>query len=700
VLVVVLALQNAHPALGATIQVTTTAQGVSNDGECGLQEAVIAANTNASLGGCNAGQGAVDTILVPNDTYIIGFGDIQVTNPVIIRGGSRENTVLDSAGFDRIFRASGINADLTLENMTLRNGAATGPGFTDSRGGAVYANSDLTLDNVIIEDSVASRGGGAVANDATSDSDSFTITNSIIRDNRTTETGAGAGVYSATHLTVTDSVIENNIHETDGFSAGGGIDAEGALSTRNLVITDTVISGNRARIGGGLATTFIADLTNVTVMDNEALQSGGGLVFINEQATLTDSTVTGNQAALTLGSFAGAGIVNAAPLTISGSTISNNGSPIGGHGGGIINGGNNPVAAVLVISDSVIEGNQTAPDRGGGGIYNSMENASVFLADTVITNNSAGNGGGIWNEGTLSVISTSLTGNTAATTGGGIDNAADADIDRTLIHDNTAPQGAGVFTGEGGSSTLTSSSVVANDGPGVESGAGGSTTLRNVTLTAGSPGIVNAGSVHVRNTIIAEGDPNCSGDPIASDGYNIEDAADCGLSGPGDKPNTDPLLGPLADNGGATMTRALLEDSPAIDAGAPTQCPLFDQRGELRPQGNACDVGAYESEGSAPVPTGTPLPEAIQGDVNCDGLVDEADFLLLAQYPAGLFDGNVFGPCPNFLDNIAATGFPWADVNCDNAVNLTDALFLVAYLANIHLPQAVGNCFDIGSAIT
>jgi hypothetical protein len=66
-------------------------------------------------------------------------------------------------------------------------------------------------------------------------------------------------------------------------------------------------------------------------------------------------------------------------------------------------------------------------------------------------------------------------------------------------------------------------------------------------------------------------------------------------------PNTgpiDPLLGPLANNGGPTSTRALLPGSPAIDAASSGDCPGRDQRGTLRPQGSACDIGSYERESS------------------------------------------------------------------------------------------------------
>ena len=62
----------------------------------------------------------------------------------------------------------------------------------------------------------------------------------------------------------------------------------------------------------------------------------------------------------------------------------------------------------------------------------------------------------------------------------------------------------------------------------------------------------------------------------------------------GDQPNTDPLLGPLADNGGPTLTHALGVGSPAIDSADAGACPATDQRGVARPQGAGCDVGSFE----------------------------------------------------------------------------------------------------------
>jgi hypothetical protein len=133
------------------------------------------------------------------------------------------------------------------------------------------------------------------------------------------------------------------------------------------------------------------------------------------------------------------------------------------------------------------------------------------------------------------------------------------------------------------------------------------TTLTNVTVTK-NVAFVNAGLCvggPILNTIIANNlDPfgnssNC-GSPVNSAGYNLSSDGTCGLSGPGDRNNTNPLLGPLANNGGFTMTHALPGNSPAVDAGTNTGCPSTDQRGIARPQigktGDRaiCDIGAYE----------------------------------------------------------------------------------------------------------
>jgi len=93
---------------------------------------------------------------------------------------------------------------------------------------------------------------------------------------------------------------------------------------------------------------------------------------------------------------------------------------------------------------------------------------------------------------------------------------------------------------------------------------------------------------------------------VTSNGYNLSSDGTCNFYGPGDMNNTNPLLGPLQNNGGPTQTIALPSGSPAIDAGNPAGCTdgsghllATDQRGQPRPDKEdtgGCDIGAYESQ--------------------------------------------------------------------------------------------------------
>src|SRR5262249_6761488 len=110
----------------------------------------------------------------------------------------------------------------------------------------------------------------------------------------------------------------------------------------------------------------------------------------------------------------------------------------------------------------------------------------------------------------------------------------------------------------------------------------------------------------LQNSIVANNSGrNCFG-AITSNGYNLSSDASCPFTNSGDLNNTDPLLGPLQNNGGPTQTMALPSGSPAIDAGNPAGCTdeagnllKTDQRGKPRPDHEdtrGCDIGAYESQ--------------------------------------------------------------------------------------------------------
>ena len=209
--------------------------------------------------------------------------------------------------------------------------------------------------------------------------------------------------------------------------------------------------------------------------------------------------------------------------------------------------------------------------------------------------------------------------------------------DSTLTDNHTNSSFGGALSSQG-TTTLTNVTISGNTT--ITSGAGmqvsaGTTNLNSVTVSSntadvdgdelGGGGGVDAfgGTVNLRDTIVADNldgsDPanqaaDCSqtGGTITSLGNNlIGTTAGCFfVATGGDRLNQPPLLGPLASNGGATQTHALLANSPAIDGGS-AMCPATDQRGIGRPQGTGCDIGAFERQpDAAPEPgAGKPKPK-------------------------------------------------------------------------------------------
>jgi len=268
-----------------------------------------------------------------------------------------------------------------------------------------------------------------------------------------------------------------------------------------------------------------------------------------------------------------------------------------------------------VLTDDV---GQVGSITGGGGGLCNMGTATVVR--TTVTNCTAGYGGGISNSGTLTLRESTVNGN-AAETGGGIENTGDLTIVNSTIADNVAYghyMRGGAFIGgwgggilaDGGTVRVTNSTVSHNSidcGPEGCDGSGCSTTGvigRGGGLSQGydfaDPSTPRAGVFELHSTILADNRQNdspcsnCGKVILTSDGHNVDSDGSCHLFGPQDQSHVDPLLGPLTDNGGPTATRGLLAGSPAIDHGDSVDCPATDQRGVTRPEGPACDVGAYE----------------------------------------------------------------------------------------------------------
>ncbi|MCB1098707.1 MAG: hypothetical protein KDN22_24255 [Verrucomicrobiae bacterium] len=300
--------------------------------------------------------------------------------------------------------------------------------------------------------------------------------------------------------------------------------------------------------------------------------------------------VTVEISGLTVSNGGEGGIRNRGALTINHTTVSDNFAEA--KGGGIYND-----EGTLTVNYSTISGNSS---EAGGGINNNRGNLAVNYS--TISGNSAEEGGGILNnEGTLTVAHSTISGNSASSGGGGIFNQVG---DAAVVHTT--------LTGNNDTSIFLSGGIF-ND---AENGS------ENATLMIGNT-ILNQGTSGANLVTRANG----SGIAIVtSQGGNLSsDDASSFLDHPSDKVNTDPMLGTLADNGGPTLTHALVPGSPAIDAGFDDgNLPVTDQRGTGFPRivGAAVDIGAYEAPNLAPELVfngGAPLTQWAQLGADIDG---------------------------------------------------------------------------------
>jgi hypothetical protein len=395
------------------------------------------------------------------------------------------------------------------------------------------------------------------------------------------------------------------------------------LTVRNL----NIINGNAkndsqgeraANQGGAIYSGYVNHLVveHVTFTNNRAKTNGdeyhgGGAIALDTEgtATILNSTFTGNRAP------SGGAINNLrTTLEIRNSVFQGNkaGSATIGGGGAVYNDGGQ-----LTIIDSWIDGN-TAGSLGGGiftfstSYTGTQHGGKTVIKNTVISNNHANHGGGMWKGGNNGLVmkNSTVASNTAVKVGAGMSATGRGDapseppynfkIVNSTISGNevqTTGSAAGIFN-SGAKSIVINSTVVynrvPNDGASVGAGihtgfdAGSSTTVRN--------------SIFAFNTGGWNGVWGCMG-TLNDSGSNLQYIGDsCGSF-----QNADPLLDTSLSPalaafvpGGVTPTHALTLSSPAVNGAE--NCPSKDQRGTPRPQGDQCDIGAYELVGTAPAP--------------------------------------------------------------------------------------------------
>ncbi|HEY0320623.1 MAG TPA: Ig-like domain repeat protein, partial [Pyrinomonadaceae bacterium] len=364
---------------------------------------------------------------------------------------------------------------------------------------------------------------------------------------------------SPTLTYVVNACVPNPIVTTAADNAGGVNPAQGAgTGTLRQAVID-VCPGTTITFAGGV-TGQINLLAALPDLNKNMTITGPGANVLE---------VRGSQVGLGYRVF---NVTSAATnITISGLTISNGSNAAGG--GGIMN------AGTLTLNDSAV-GN----------------------ASTSNGNTTTGSGGGILNSGTLTINRSAITNNVASLQGGGISNTGTLTITNSTISGNTANVagvglGGGIYNNSGVNAVLIHSSTIASN-----------------TADASGGGIYNlSGTITFDNTIVGDNTATASPDlsgagTYVTNDYNLFENPWTGFVAAAHDKTGDPLLFPLANNGGPTYTHALQVGSPAIDAA--NTALTVDQRNQTRPidnpnvanVGNGTDIGAYE----APAPPSAP----------------------------------------------------------------------------------------------
>ncbi len=375
------------------------------------------------------------------------------------------------------------------------------------------------------------------------------------------------------------------------FTSWGFVD-EGPHEPEALYVTDLSSISGTAPAGSHLALRILDVAPSDGVMRMfTGSDTGSGILNVDETAagppvcpsggtvsTTVDSTTGDSLRACIIWANGNPGVdtltVPAGTYTL---TIAGTGEDAAATGdlditdGIIING--NAAGATIIDANSI--------DR----VFEIFGASATFTNLTVTGGNVTGSGAGISIDptGSLTLSNSTVSGNTTTADGGGIHTSGTAaNLTNVTLSGNTANRGGGLDCA--GTCTLTNVTVTANTaataGDGVRHTGGSTTTFLN-TIVANN---------------LSGGVTECSGSAaqLASSGNNLSSDASCDFTAGGDQQNTDPLLGPLQDNGGPTFTHDLLVGSTAIEGGTNTGCPATDQRGTARPESVLCDIGAVE----------------------------------------------------------------------------------------------------------
>jgi CSLREA domain-containing protein len=604
---------------------------ISSGGAGSVRDSTISQNEARAGGGLYL-RGAfevVDTNVTENTSVSYGGGlFVEPLTGVTISGSSITGNSADvGAGINLRSGPLNISNSELNDNKAQSDGGGlyiqygqailTGSslsGNSASRGGAIFdssAVSDLDLSPSLIIHNCELTGNNAAEGGAIRNSGIMRVENSTLSGN--VAIGYGGAIQSDGVVTVVDSQILNNVAD-----AGGGVFSQTDAGMFRILpfefpfeLIRTTVSGNTATGeipvgGGGIVNIGTMLVDECSISDNHSQGYGGGIqnyfsaLVVGSLLQVLSSSFTGNTARY-------GGAVDAyAPTLIVESGFAGNSAQYGGalnvHG---------PITELDVTSSS-FEENSAA--EYGGAIWLESVIPSVISSST-FTANSAQNGGAIAGQGGQ-ILASTFAGNSATNAGGAIyaQYPEPLSVIDSTFSANSASNGGGIAVAPKGKLLLSNSTVVLNRADAAAAG-GGIALLDQATATldnsivagnlAGPSGdeassdiALLGGSLDPTSGYNLVGDPNSAGGLTNGASGNI---VGDGLGGVLDL-NT--VLDPtLADNGGPTLTHALLANGPAVNAGDPNFDPnstfpptLFDQRGAgfARVTGGRIDIGAFE----------------------------------------------------------------------------------------------------------
>ena len=384
---------------------------------------------------------------INNNTATSYGGGIFAYNGVKVRADGADISGNTAANAGGLFLWNNSSAD--LNNSEVSGNKATG------NGGGVYvydATCSLTASNgTVFRENSGYRGGGIFSSGGT-----VTVEDSTFEKNTATDDGGAIAATQNSSLTVRNSkVLENKAADT-----AGGILAEKST----LEVTDSIIDGNRASVGGGL---YIADIdapgetkedkpehtitrTEITNNTADGMGIGGGIYLGAQKLTITDSKLTGNNTISNNGQTQGGAIVAYSPgdFTLDNTLIQGNTADVGG--GIHVLSTKLRDSHIILCNNTRITGN-VANLFGGGIFLDNMNNPAVLeLVNASVDNNTADVAGGIFNSGSVVVLKDGavLENNTAKRFGGGFYNAAGkvtVESGATVMNNTASTYGGGLY---------------------------------------------------------------------------------------------------------------------------------------------------------------------------------------------------------------------------------------------------------------